>query len=198
MIEMIRAHRQQKKDFVASLSQQKQALLTTKHVAKSSQTQTNSSEGKKSWVDSEEDLKILETVAIRTPDDGAIVELVDIGMNLHCKQGYEQLLMHLKRAAVVGVTRIILTGSTVESSGIARRLCEKYYLETGDYHKVGVKLYFTAGIHPHEAKEGVKQVESDAGTKADVELDPEVFQTLYDLADSAFCVSYGESSYHSC
>jgi Tat protein secretion system quality control protein TatD with DNase activity len=50
----------------------------------------------------------------------------------------------LRRAQAAGVAAVIVTGCNLRSSEAARKLCSQY---RGEY-----PLYFTAGVHPHNAK----------------------------------------------
>jgi len=73
----------------------------------------------------------------------------------------------LQRAADAGVVAIIVTGCTIKSATAARDLCE---LHTGP-----VQLFFTAGVHPHNAKE----------------CDENTLQQLRELAAHEKCVAIG-------
>jgi len=69
--------------------------------------------------------------------------LVDIGVNLAHDSFIDDRNEVLKRAADVGVTRIIVTGSSDSSNMEAAALAELH---------AGV-LYSTAGVHPHHASD---------------------------------------------
>lgn len=71
------------------------------------------------------------------------IELVDIGANLTHDSFAEDRDEVIKRASDAGVKRIILTGSSVESSRDAATLAES----------MPGKMYATAGVHPHHASE---------------------------------------------
>jgi len=70
-------------------------------------------------------------------------QLVDIGANLAHDSFDKDRDEVLERAAEHGVTRIIVTGSSVESCHKGQQLAEQH---------PGV-LFTTAGVHPHHAKE---------------------------------------------
>jgi TatD DNase family protein len=70
-------------------------------------------------------------------------ELVDIGANLTHDSFDQDRHEVLARAAAAGVTRVIVTGTTVTASVQAAALCEAH---------PGV-LYATAGVHPHHASD---------------------------------------------
>jgi len=73
----------------------------------------------------------------------AMNELIDIGANLTHDSFDADRPAVLERAAAAGVTRLILTGTTVTASVQAAALAETH---------PGV-LYATAGVHPHHAAE---------------------------------------------
>ena len=73
-------------------------------------------------------------------------ELVDIGANL-TKLKPEELSRQLQRAREAGVGVVVLTGTSLRASEAAQRIVTA---ASGVSH--GVQLYFTAGIHPHDAK----------------------------------------------
>ena len=49
----------------------------------------------------------------------------------------------IERAKKAGISACVITGSSLSSSMRARDICDSSY---------GASLYFTAGVHPHEAK----------------------------------------------
>ena len=101
--------------------------------------------------------------ALRAPSP-----VVDIGCNLTHRDFAADLPAVLERAAAANVDRILITGTSVKSSkGAAAMAARK---------DVPVKLYFTAGVHPHDAK-----------TWTD-----ETAKTLRTLASSPLCVALGE------
>eukprot|EP01062_Namystynia_karyoxenos_P010302 TRINITY_DN13648_c0_g1_i1.p1 TRINITY_DN13648_c0_g1~~TRINITY_DN13648_c0_g1_i1.p1 ORF type:complete len:533 (+),score=68.39 TRINITY_DN13648_c0_g1_i1:72-1670(+) len=80
-----------------------------------------------------------------TAAGGRILPLVDIGVNFPGRVGEEAVAGQLRRAAACGVTTVIITGSSVSSTRRAADLAERH----GGH---GVRVYFTAGVHPHDAK----------------------------------------------
>ncbi|MEL7310726.1 MAG: TatD family hydrolase [Pseudomonadota bacterium] len=68
--------------------------------------------------------------------------LTDIGANLAHDSFDEDLDAVLSRASDVGVDRIVVTGSSVDSNDRAHALAGRY-----------ANLYCTAGVHPHHASE---------------------------------------------
>ncbi len=76
----------------------------------------------------------------------------------------------ISRAAAAGVAAIVVTGCSVASSTAAAALCDAVQ----DY-----PLFFTAGVHPHNAK--------DAG--------PDTLDVLRTLAAHERCVAIGEESW---
>jgi TatD DNase family protein len=73
----------------------------------------------------------------------------------------------ISRAREAGVAAIIVTGCTVESATAARDLCEAV---------TDFPLFFTAGVHPHNAKD----------------CDESTLQQLTELAKHERCVAIGE------
>jgi len=73
------------------------------------------------------------------------IELTDIGGNLTNRAFASDTPEVLTRAREAGVTRIMITGTSVEASVHAHRITKEH--ATGP-----LQLYATAGIHPHNAK----------------------------------------------
>lgn len=69
-----------------------------------------------------------------------MLELCDIGVNLTHKSFRADMEQVLARARSAGVTRMVVTGTSVDGSEDALQLARKYGLRS------------TAGVHPHEAK----------------------------------------------
>ncbi len=67
--------------------------------------------------------------------------MIDIGVNLSNARFNNDRQQVIKRAAAAGVSKMIVTGTSVEVSQQAQNLCQQY----PQY------LYATAGIHPHDA-----------------------------------------------
>lgn len=95
-----------------------------------------------------------------------MLELVDIGANLTHESFAADRAEIVRRAASVGVTRLIVTGTSVLASTEALELAKAYE---------GV-LFATAGIHPHHASE----------------LDDNSIEALRTLAESPRVVAIGE------
>ncbi len=70
-------------------------------------------------------------------------DLIDIGANLTHDSFDDDRDAVLARAAAAGVSRIVVTGTSVTSSVQAAALCEVY----------PKRLFATAGVHPHHAAE---------------------------------------------
>jgi TatD DNase family protein len=77
----------------------------------------------------------------------------------------------LKRAKAAGVAAIVVTGCTLKSATAARNLCDS----VTDY-----PLYFTAGVHPHNAKQ----------------CDEHTLDALRTLASHKRCVAIGEAPFY--
>lgn len=125
----------------------------------------------------------------------AIGPLVEIGANLG-KCSKEDLVQQLLRASAAGVDRIILTGCSVKGSQDAQRMVDDWSgggcegleaalerVEAAAKQEVLAckitalpRLFFTAGVHPHDAKS------CNAAT----------LTTLRKLASSSVCVAIGE------
>jgi TatD DNase family protein len=69
-------------------------------------------------------------------------ELIDIGINLAHRSFQNDSDEVILRARSVGVTRMVVTGTSVSESQLAQQLARRY---------PGI-LYATAGIHPHDAR----------------------------------------------
>lgn len=72
--------------------------------------------------------------------------MIDIGVNLSNSRFAKDIDETLQRAKQAGVTKLVLTGTSVDESRAVVALC-KDYCET-----FPGMLYATAGIHPHDAK----------------------------------------------
>eukprot|EP00798_Chlamydomonas_sp_ICE-L_P002695 gene2695-16096_t len=86
--------------------------------------------------------------------------LVEIGINLDRDDVIE-------RARSVGVSAMIVTGTSVKNSAAACEICN----QTTNY-----PLYFTAGVHPHDAKS----------------CDETTLASLREIASDPKCVAIGE------
>lgn len=70
------------------------------------------------------------------------MELIDIGLNLMHKSYDKDRINVMKEAGKVGVTKAVITGSSIPSS-----------ISAADYaSKFPGELYSTCGVHPHDAK----------------------------------------------
>ena len=96
----------------------------------------------------------------------AMLDLVDIGVNLTHESFDDDRAEVISRAQAAGVRRMVVTGSTVLQSRRAARLA---------LERPG-ELYATAGVHPHHASEF---------TKADLPI-------LADIAQGPGVVAIGE------
>ncbi len=72
--------------------------------------------------------------------------MIDIGVNLGDKAFEKDRQDIVQRALEAGVTKMILTGTSVEGSRRAAELCDQS----------PQALFSTAGVHPHDAKSFVK------------------------------------------
>jgi len=70
------------------------------------------------------------------------MELIDIGINLTHDSYDADRDAVLARAAVAGVTQMVVTGASIESSRAAAELARRY----------PGRLFATAGVHPHHAE----------------------------------------------
>jgi len=73
--------------------------------------------------------------------------VVDIGINLTHKAFRKHWKAVVQRAIDEGVTRILLTGTSIQSSKANLGMAQEWFEETGQKN-----LYTTVGIHPHDAK----------------------------------------------
>ncbi|MBB1486062.1 TatD family hydrolase [Oceanospirillum sediminis] len=93
--------------------------------------------------------------------------LTDIGVNLTSNRFDNCRNEIIEQAVSSGITRMILTGTSVKESEAASTLCQQY----------PENLWFTAGVHPHDASQ------FDKSTPA----------ALKDLAMETACVAIGEA-----
>ena len=94
-------------------------------------------------------------------------QFIDIGANLTNKSLMHDLDAVIERAVNAGVKHIIVTGTSVEDSSQAIRLCRQY----------PDQLLCTVGVHPHHASDWT----------------PDSAENLRDLADSACVRAVGET-----
>lgn len=105
-----------------------------------------------------------------------VVPLVDIGANLVKLRGRSSLDEQLQRCALTGVTRVLVTGTSVSTSRRALELVRAPASSSGVQLQRAVELYCTAGVHPHDAKS------CDDGT----------LEALEELLEAPECVAVGE------
>lgn len=74
------------------------------------------------------------------------MQLIDIGVNLTHPSLAREAQVVLRRAREAGVVQLLLTGTSLDESEAALRLCE-------ELDESGQQLFSTAGVHPHDAKE---------------------------------------------
>ncbi|UVJ42439.1 TatD family hydrolase [Pseudomonas sp. LS1212] len=74
------------------------------------------------------------------------MQLIDIGVNLTNASFAQQLPSILERAEAAGVCQMMVTGTSVEGSEHALELCQQL-------DETGLRLFATAGIHPHCASD---------------------------------------------
>ncbi len=75
------------------------------------------------------------------------IELIDIGVNLTSQSLLHDVPGLLQRAQQVGVTKLVVTGTDLESSEQAIALCRQFTSQ----------LVSTCGVHPHHASEWSEQ-----------------------------------------
>lgn len=79
-------------------------------------------------------------------------ELIDIGINLTSNRFKADLPQVLERAYAAQVKQMVITGTSVRESKEALALCRTH--DTQDLNGAqGRRLFSTAGVHPHNAKE---------------------------------------------
>ena len=72
--------------------------------------------------------------------------LIDIGINLTSERFRDDLNEVLERAFAANVVQMVITGTSEKESSNAAYLC-------GRYDPEGRRLFSTAGVHPHHAKD---------------------------------------------
>ena len=84
--------------------------------------------------------------------------LIDIGANLASHKFNHSTGALLSRAAHAGISHIIITGTSVLASESAISLITKFDPRPHQEHKhARVRLYSTAGVHPHDASKSLKK-----------------------------------------
>lgn len=172
-IAAIRKHRQTKREFLESLNENDRAHINALF-RNSSKGEVDIKEEQEKKLEAERE--ILKSFAVQG------CSLIDIGINLHAKLKFDRLKEILISASTAGVSRIILTGCSLESSRQGRDVCDRWYIYIKGHEESQLKVYHTVGIHPHDAKAVVK----------DGKIDQKALQTLQDLAQQPFAVSLGE------
>ncbi len=76
------------------------------------------------------------------------LRVVDIGINLTNKAFRNNWKDVIRRAVNAGVYRILLTGTSIESSRESLKMAREWYETEGGIPN----LFVTVGVHPHEAK----------------------------------------------
>ncbi|MNR00947.1 Tat-linked quality control protein TatD [compost metagenome] len=74
------------------------------------------------------------------------MQLIDIGVNLTNASFAQQLPAVVERAVEAGVAQMLVTGTSVQDSEHALKLCQQL-------DEAGQRLFSTAGIHPHCASD---------------------------------------------
>ncbi len=74
------------------------------------------------------------------------MQLIDIGVNLTNASFAQQLPAIVERAVEAGVGQMMVTGTSVQGSEHALELCQQL-------DETGLRLFSTAGIHPHCASD---------------------------------------------
>ena len=74
------------------------------------------------------------------------MQLIDIGVNLTNASFAQQLPAIIERAEAAGVCQMMVTGTSVQGSEHALELCQQL-------DETGLRLFSTAGIHPHCASD---------------------------------------------
>jgi TatD DNase family protein len=111
-----------------------------------------------------------------TPTPTPPPPLIDVGVNLADASYNPDRADVLRRARRSGVRAIVVTGCSLKSTRAALRLCEEHNdSDAGKADEYPV-LRFTAGVHPHNAKE----------------CDGETLQELRVLAGHRYCSAVGE------
>ena len=100
---------------------------------------------------------------------GSPCELIDIGANLIKTKGDGAVEEQLRRCELTGVGGVIVTGTSVVDSRRALKLVRSTAAHA-------VKLYCTAGVHPHDAKS----------------CDEETISVLREMLQAPECVAVGE------
>ncbi|GBL58085.1 tatD family deoxyribonuclease [Pseudomonas citronellolis] len=74
------------------------------------------------------------------------MQLIDIGVNLTHPTFANRLPTVIEQAIGAGVVQMVLTGTSLDESEAALRLCR-------EHDEGGQRLFCTAGVHPHDASQ---------------------------------------------
>ncbi|KAK3286860.1 hypothetical protein CYMTET_5604 [Cymbomonas tetramitiformis] len=129
-------------------------------------------------------LDALQHFGVRGDEAAKPVDLVDIGANL-TKFKPAQVSAQLHRAAVTGVSRVVLTGTSVKESWAAHKLCERWWSDRQgpEGTKPSARIFSTAGVHPHDASSCVDGGDGVVSTE----------EELRRIYSSPWCVAIGET-----
>ncbi len=145
----------------------------------------------------------LDRFAIRDAS-GSVMELVDIGINVHSRASAGSVFAQLERALSAGVRRVLLTGTSLESSRAALSLCAEWYGGSGagsgsgsssalrgGFQRAAVRVYATVGVHPHDASTLMTPA-PDCASALSSAVSTSLLSELRRLAADPHCVSLGE------
>ena len=83
------------------------------------------------------------------------VSCVDIGANLQSRGSFAEIQRQIERAKFAKVDLVVLTGCDIEGSKKGKEACEAWAAKNDDQ-----RILFTAGVHPHSAKEWSQETET--------------------------------------
>jgi len=96
--------------------------------------------------------------AVKNPNPvlDAGVDVIDIGINITSRQMKRRWRDFVSRAEKVGVSQMLLTGTSMESSRESIKIAHMWKQETGRD-----ALFCTIGVHPHDAKHFTNQTPAE-------------------------------------
>ncbi len=185
LINQLKAIKLEKKSFLESLRpEQAQALRGNGNKPKNPPKQ-------KKKIDNVDEAVLAALGDYSIKNEGSVIELVDIGINIQSRYKRDDIEKTLVRSGAAGVTRVILTGCSLKSSGEGIELCQAWYgaddsnagkFPYNKYTSTKVRVYATVGVHPHDAKELANETK----------VFDDKLELVRKIASSPYCVSLGE------
>ena len=154
----VRGFRAERKDFLATLTDEKRAYLDAVHQQRQLGHAGGAKEqqqGKEGGPSEAAQRVALREFAVRAAQEefGTVVNpgLIDIGANLQGQYSGVAMARQLERAACAGVQAVILTGCDLAGSKKGAEACEDWATTRYIEGHQALMLWTTSGCHPHDA-----------------------------------------------